>query len=83
MTEFENKAVFVTSGAYGLGRAVVSAFAQAGARVGFVDIMSKLITSAFIATVLLTGAGNAQPSEGDGPGDHREYLCKVLQRNCS
>lgn len=38
MTEFDNKAVFVTGGAYGLGRAVVRAFAAAGANVGFVDI---------------------------------------------
>jgi NAD(P)-dependent dehydrogenase (short-subunit alcohol dehydrogenase family) len=38
MKEFENKAVFVTGGAYGLGRAVTRAFARAGARVAFVDI---------------------------------------------
>lgn len=38
MTEFENKTVFVTGGAYGLGRAVVRAFTAAGAKVGFMDI---------------------------------------------
>lgn len=38
MSEFANKAVFVTGGAYGLGRAVTRAFARAGARVTFMDI---------------------------------------------
>jgi NAD(P)-dependent dehydrogenase (short-subunit alcohol dehydrogenase family) len=38
MSEFANKTVFVTGGAYGLGRAVTRAFAQAGAKVTFVDI---------------------------------------------
>ena len=38
MSEFKNKVVFVTGGAYGLGREVVRAFARQGAKVSFVDI---------------------------------------------
>jgi hypothetical protein len=58
--------------------------------------MSKLITSALLATVLLTGgfqtAANAQSADETygyvSGGDRtdksdREYVCKELQRNCS
>jgi hypothetical protein len=49
--------------------------------------MSKLITSALIATVLLAGGlqgiANAQPGDLDRTQDERESICKVLQRNCS
>lgn len=45
--------------------------------------MIKLITSAVIATVLLAGTTNAQTREGKSSGDHREYICKQLQRNCT
>jgi hypothetical protein len=52
--------------------------------------MSKLITSALIATFLLSGgfqtAANAHPGDGtgrDGSANDREYVCKVLQRNCT
>jgi hypothetical protein len=49
--------------------------------------MSKLITSALIATVLLTGGlqgvANAKPGDLDRSQGDREYICKVLQRNCS
>jgi hypothetical protein len=48
--------------------------------------MSKLITSALVATVLLTGGlqatANAQSRDRITEGD-AEYICKVLQRNCS
>jgi hypothetical protein len=48
--------------------------------------MSKLITSALIATVLLTGVATAQTSDRsarDGSRSDAEAICKVLQRNCS
>jgi len=58
--------------------------------------MSKLIASALLATVLLTGgfqtAANAQRGDrttngyvsgGDQDKADREYVCKELQRNCS
>jgi NAD(P)-dependent dehydrogenase (short-subunit alcohol dehydrogenase family) len=38
MTDFKNKVCLVTGGANGLGRAVVEAFSEAGARVAFCDI---------------------------------------------
>lgn len=41
MAEFAINAVFVTGGAYGLGRAVVQGLARAGAEVAFVDIHEK------------------------------------------
>lgn len=45
--------------------------------------MSKLITSAVIATVLLAGAATAQTRDGRASDDDRAYICKVLERNCS
>jgi len=59
--------------------------------------MSKLITSAVLATVLLTGGFqttvNAQSGDRTTNGyvsggdrtdkSDREYVCKELQRNCS
>jgi NAD(P)-dependent dehydrogenase (short-subunit alcohol dehydrogenase family) len=41
MNEFEDKVAFVTGGAYGLGRAVVRAFARAGTHVAFADIHAR------------------------------------------
>ncbi len=38
MTDFSQQTVFVTGGARGIGRAIVEAFRQAGARVAFCDI---------------------------------------------
>jgi hypothetical protein len=53
--------------------------------------MSKLITSALLATVLLTGgfqtAASAQSVDETtydrADKSDREYVCKTLQRNCS
>lgn len=45
--------------------------------------MSKLLTSAVIAVVLLTGAATAQTKEDKASHDHREAICKQLQRNCT
>lgn len=53
--------------------------------------MSKLITSALLATVLLTGGfqtvANAQSADETTydrtDKSDREHVCKELQRNCS
>ena len=38
-TSLEDKSVFITGGASGIGEAIVTAFVEQGAKVAFVDIM--------------------------------------------
>ena len=52
-SDLENRHVFITGGATGIGESIVRAFLQQGANVSFIDIdkpSAKALSSSFVST---------------------------------